>query len=87
VRVCTAFNKILALRGTTVASVTFAPEGIVVACGPADGGRSVRCGWKGRGIYDRRVRRWRHLDLGGTKLWLEADVRRLECRRCDRVRR
>ena len=33
-RVCTAFNKILALRGTTVASVTFAPEGIVVGLRP-----------------------------------------------------
>jgi transposase len=32
------------------------------------------------------VRRWRHLDLAGTKLWLEAEVRRLECRRCGRVR-
>lgn len=44
------------------------------------------CGWKGRGIYDRRVRRWRHLDLAGTRCWLEAEVRRLACRRCRRVR-
>ena len=28
-RVCTAFNRILGLAGATVASVTFAPEGII----------------------------------------------------------
>ena len=32
------------------------------------------------------MRRWRHLDLSGSKLWLEAEIRRLWCRRCDRVR-
>ncbi len=32
------------------------------------------------------MRRWRHLDLGGSRLCLQADVRRLECRRCRRVR-
>jgi transposase len=30
VRVTTAFNRMLAIEGATVASVTFAPEGIVV---------------------------------------------------------
>ena len=44
------------------------------------------CGWKTRAVDDRHVRRWRHLDLAGSKLWLEAEIRRLRCRRCDRVR-
>ncbi len=44
------------------------------------------CGWKGRAVYDRSIRRWRHLDLGAAKLWLEGEIRRLHCRRCDRVR-
>src|SRR5437763_21718 len=86
VRVCTAFNRMLGLVGATVASVSFAPEGIVVGLRPRRRRPVCPCGWKGRGTYDRRLRRWRHLDLGGTKLWLEADVRRLECRRCKRVR-
>jgi transposase len=31
-------------------------------------------------------RRWRHLDLGACKLYLEAEIRRLGCPRCQRVR-
>ena len=85
-RVSTAFNKMLGLVGATVASVTFAPEGIVVGVRRRRRRPVCPCGCKGRGSYDRRVRRWRHLDLAGTKLWLEAEVRRLECRRCGRVR-
>ena len=37
-------------------------------------------------VYDRHTRRWRHLDLAGSRLWLESEIRRLECRRCGRVR-
>jgi transposase len=37
-------------------------------------------------VYDRSTRRWRHLDLGASKLFLEAEIRRLHCRRCDQVR-
>jgi transposase len=37
-------------------------------------------------MYDRSVRRWRHLDLGGTRLWLRAEIGRLKCRRCGKVR-
>jgi transposase len=32
------------------------------------------------------VRRWRHLDLGVHKVVLVGEIRRLHCRRCDRVR-
>lgn len=45
---------------------------------------ALPCGWKRRASYDRSVRRWRHLDAGG--LFLEAQVRRLQYRRCQRVR-
>ena len=37
-------------------------------------------------MHDRSVRRWRHVDLGGTRLWLQAEIRRLRCRRCSKVR-
>jgi transposase len=37
-------------------------------------------------MHDRSVRRWRHLDLGGSRLWVRAEIRRLHCRRCGRVR-
>jgi transposase len=44
------------------------------------------CGYETRASYDRSVRRWRHLDLGACRLLLEAEIRRLCCPRCDRVR-
>src|SRR5882757_11170507 len=33
-------------------------------------------------VYDRRGRRWRHLDLGIHRLWLVYEIRRLECPDC-----
>lgn len=85
-RVTTAFNRILALVGATVASVTFAPEGIVVGLRRRRTKLVCPCGWKTRSVHDRSIRRWRHLDLGASKLWLEGEIRRLRCRRCERVR-
>ncbi|MGH2703680.1 MAG: transposase family protein, partial [Actinomycetota bacterium] len=77
-RVTTAFNTILALPGASVAAVSFAPQGVIVGLR-----RRVACpcGFRTRSVYDRSRRRWRHLDLGGCKLYLEAEIRRLRCRR------
>jgi len=86
VRVTTAFNKILSIPSATVASVEFAPEGVVVGLRRRASRPRCPCGWRGGGVYDRSTRRWRHLDLGASKLWLQAEIRRLECRRCGRVR-
>ncbi|MDP9823640.1 transposase [Nocardioides massiliensis] len=44
------------------------------------------CGWSTRAVYDRSTRSWRGLDLGAAKLILRAEIRRLSCRRCGRVR-
>lgn len=85
-RVTTAFNKILAIPGAWVASVVFAPEGVIVRLRRRRRRPMCPCGWKGRAIHDRSTRRWRHLDLGAVKLFLEAEIRRIHCRRCDRVR-
>ena len=35
-----------------------------------------------RAAYDRRRRRWRHLDLGRCRLWLVYEIRRLDCANC-----
>jgi transposase len=86
VRVSTAFNKMLGIVGATVASVTFTSTGIVVGVRRRRVKLVCPCGWKTRATYDRSVRRWRHLDLAGTKLWLQAEIRRLDCRACGRVR-
>ncbi|MDP1820122.1 MAG: ISL3 family transposase [Acidimicrobiales bacterium] len=85
-RVTTAFNKLLAIVGASVTSVTFTPEGVVVGLRRRRRRPICPCGWKGRAVYDRSTRRWRHLDLASSKLFLEAEIRRLRCRRCDRVR-
>jgi transposase len=86
VRATTAFNKMLAIPGANVAEVQFTPAGIVV--GLRRRGRRLRCpcGWSTQAVYDRSIRRWRHLDLGAARLLLEAEIRRLACRRCQRVR-
>jgi transposase len=76
----------LAIAGASVASVVFAPEGVVVGLRRRRRKLVCPCGWKTRAVYDRSVRRWRHLDLGGSRLWLEGEIRRLDCRRCRRVR-
>ena len=41
-----------------------------------------RSGW-----YDRKVRRVRDLSCGDTRIFLELEVRRVECRNCGKVKR
>jgi RNase P subunit RPR2 len=79
-------NRMLAIEGATVRSVTFASEGIVV--GLRRRARRLTCpscGWSTAASYDRSVRRWRHGDAGSSKVWLEAEIRRLACRGCGKV--
>src|ERR1700683_1807267 len=85
-RVTTAFNKMLGLAGASVATVTFAPEGIVLGLRRQRAKHRCPCGWKTWAIYDRSLRRWRHLDLGASRCFLQAEIARIQCRRCGRVR-
>ena len=39
------------------------------------------------GWYDRRVRQVRDLSCGDARIYLEIEVRRVQCRRCGRVKR
>jgi transposase len=75
----------LALPGATVTGVCFEPAGMAVAVRLRARRLRCTCGWSSRSRYDSSRRRWRHLDAGSTKVWLEATIRRLECRRCCRV--
>ncbi len=45
------------------------------------------CGQARRGYYDRAIRQARDLPSGGTRIYLEFEVRRLFCRRCRAVKR
>lgn len=44
------------------------------------------CGGSSTVTYDQRIRRWRHLDLGCNRWFLQAPIRRLLCPDCGRVR-
>lgn len=85
-RATTAFNKMLAIPGADVAGVEFTPAGVVVDLRPRARRLLCPCGWSTRAVYDRSTRRWRHLDLGSARLFVQATIRRLHCQRCQRVR-
>ena len=59
--------------------------GSSLVCGDVARSSVCPCGWATRAIYDRSLRPWRHLDLAGAKLWLEAEICRLHGRACGRV--
>jgi transposase len=86
-RVSTAVNRLLGIPGVTVIGVGFEGEGVVVAV-RRRARRLVcpRCGCLGGAAYDRRERRrWRHLDLGATRCFVECEVRRFFCPGCAKV--
>ncbi len=85
-RVSTAFNTMLAIPGASVTGVRFEPAGVVVVLRVRARRLRCPCGFSTRARYDSSRRRWRHLDLGAAKLHLEAEIRRLHCRRCQRIR-
>jgi transposase len=85
VRVTTAFNRLLRLPGASVIDVSFTSEGVIVLVRLRRCRRVCsRCGQTGSQlqIHDRRVKRWRHLDLGRTRCVIECELRRLRCRDC-----
>jgi len=85
VRVTTAFKRLLRLPGASVADVSFGAEGVIVTVRLRRRRRvCAGCGQTGRQleIHDRRVKRWRHLDLGASRCMIECELRRLRCRDC-----
>jgi transposase len=85
VRVVTAFKRLLRLPGASVIDVSFTSEGVVVTMRLRRRRRvCAECGQTGRHlqVHDRRVKRWRHLDLGASRCIIECELRRLRCRDC-----
>ena len=75
-RVTTAFKRLLRLPGASVVDVSFSAEGVVVTVHLRRRRRVCAvCGQTGRQleIHDRRVKRWRHLDLGASRCQAGAD--------------
>jgi transposase len=85
VRVTTAFKRLLRLPGAAVVDVCFAGEGVIVTVRLTRRRRVCSvCGQTGRHleIHDRRVKRWRHLDVGSTRCVIECELRLLRCPDC-----
>jgi transposase len=85
VRVTTALNRLLRLPGASVIDVSFGAEGVIVTVGLRRRRRVCSgCGQTGRHlqIHGRRVKRWRHLDLGVNRCVIECELRRLLCWDC-----
>jgi transposase len=83
VRVTTAFNRLLALPGARVVDVAFAPDGVMMRVALRRRRAACSgCGQVYRGAYDAALRRWRHLDVGGQRCFVEYRLRRVACRDC-----
>ncbi len=84
-RITTALNRLLRLRGASVIDVSISMEAIIVTVRLRRRRRICAiCGQTGRHlqIHGRRVKRWRHLDLGSTRCVIECQLRRLSCPAC-----
>lgn len=82
-RVTTAFNRVLDIPDADVVSVEIDDGEIVV--GLRSRSRKLRCpcGYTTWARYDSRGRRrWRHVDVAHRLLWLEAEIRRVDCPSC-----
>jgi len=83
VRVTTAFNRMLELPGAWVRDVELGERAMIVTVAlrrkkPICSG----CGAHGLKVKDHRVKRWRHLDVGGVRCQVESRLRRLYCPGC-----
>lgn len=84
-RATTVFNKITATLRVSVREITFEGDNVVLGVRSAHRRLHCTCGWSTSSTYDRSVRRWRHLDVMGSRVFLEAEIRRLRCGACERV--
>jgi transposase len=82
VRVSTAFNRLLQIPGASVTDVSIGLGDVEVILRPRARLLLCPCGMLCGAAYDRRRRRWRHLDLGRHRLWLVYEIRRLDCPDC-----
>ncbi|MEQ8764304.1 MAG: transposase family protein [Planctomycetota bacterium] len=86
-RATTIFRDLLGLSKTVVKAVCFTEDSLRVEVKPR--WRKPRCGGCGKkapGYDQQKLRSWRHLNLGRTRIALEYAPRRVKCKRCgDRV--
>lgn len=81
-RVSTACNRLLQIPGAWVTDVVITKRDAEVCVRPKVHRLRCPCGMLVSAVYDRRRRRWRHLDPATHRLWLVYEIRRLECPDC-----
>jgi hypothetical protein len=74
VRVTTAFKRMLRFAGASIKDVAFGVDGVVVLVALHARKRPVcsGCGARGLPIKEHREKRWRHLDLGACRCYIEC---------------
>lgn len=82
-RASSLLKKLVGIQKLVVTGVDIEEESLIIEVRPSwRRGRCSECG-KTRGQYDRlNVRRWRHLDFGGVRVYLRYAPRRLWCPEC-----
>lgn len=82
-RATSLLRVLLALQQTRVLGFELESDGLVVDVAPTwSVPRCGACRRMVRACYDRRERRWRHLDLGGIMVHLRYELRRVHCQCC-----
>lgn len=82
-RATSILTKLLGIDHTRVIGIAFEPEALILTVkATTRRPRCASCVQSCRRVHDRRCRRWRHMDMAGMECWLEAEVRRVKCRRC-----
>jgi transposase len=82
-RTTTLLLELLGLKQTRVIGFEFTTTELLVDVEPAT--RTPYCGRCGAACsngYDRRERRWRHLDIAGLQVVLRYGMRRVDCSEC-----
>lgn len=85
-RAAVVLNRLLGFKGTVVEGIDFGESEVVVRVRLRAAYLVCPCGKRSRARYDRSRRRWRHVDLGRWRVLIEAEIRRVDCRGCGRVR-
>jgi transposase len=85
-RAAAVLNRLLGFKATVVEGVDFCGAEMVVRVRLRSRVLVCPCGKRSRARYDTSRRRWRHVDFGRYRVLIEADIRRVDCSGCGRVR-
>jgi transposase len=86
VRATALFNRLLGFTGTVVEAVSFTGHELLVQVRLRSKMLVCPCGRRSSAGYDTSTRRWRHVNLGRWKVYIQAEIRRVDCSGCGQVR-